>query len=68
MRRRWRSCARGDGADFDEAKSGAVEGADGDTVFVETGGKAEAVGEGQPHEFNGFAAAVTRHEDGHARQ
>ena len=58
--------ARGDGADFDEAKAGAVEGADGDAVFVQSGGKTEAVGEGQSHQFDGRAAAAARHEDGHA--
>ena len=59
---------RGDGADLDKTKTGAIKRADGNTVFVETGGKTEAVGEGQPHQFNGFAAVVARHEDGHARQ
>ena len=59
---------RGDSADFDEAETGAVKGADGDTVFVQPGGEAEAVGEGQAHEFNRLVAAVARHERGHPRQ
>ena len=59
---------RGDGADFDETETSTVKGADGDGVFVHPGGKAEAVGEGQSHEFNRLAAAVARHERGHPRQ
>ena len=54
--------ARGNGADFDEAESRAVKGADGDAVFIQPGGEAEAVREGQPQQFDGLAALSFRHD------